>query len=116
MKQGDEHKAVFITNEGLFELLVIFLVWLILLATFQKIMNDIFRKLILTNHVIIYINDILIFTDDLATHRILTRQVLKILNDNNLCKPKKCMFEVPVADYLGVVVSRSTLRVNQKKV
>jgi hypothetical protein len=117
LKEGDEHKAAFITNRGLFEPLVMFFGLTNSPATFQNMMNDLFRKLILTGHVIIYMDDILIFTDDLTTHRLLTHQVLEILRKNNLClKPEKCVFEAAEVEYLGVIVSHGQLRMDPKKI
>ena len=79
-------------------------------------MNDLFRYL-LTGHVIIYMDDILLFSDDLAIHRILTRQVLKVLEDNKqYLKPEKCVFEATGVEYLGVIVSHGCLRMEPKKI
>lgn len=117
MKEGDEHKAAFITNRGLFEPLVMFFGLTNSPATFQNMMNDLFKDLILSGHVIIYMDDILIFTDNVVTHRILTRQVLDVLQANNLClKPEKCVFEALEVEYLGVIVTHGSLRMDPKKI
>ncbi|PPQ84232.1 hypothetical protein CVT26_013080, partial [Gymnopilus dilepis] len=117
IKEGDEHKAAFITNRGLFEPLVMFFGLMNSPVTFQNMMNDLFRELLLTGHVIIYMDDILIFSDDLTTHCILTRQVLKVLEDNKLyLKPEKCVFEALEVKYLGVIVSHGCLKMDPKKV
>ena len=42
------------------------------LATFQTMMNDIFRELVAEGMVVVYINDILIFTETLEQHREVT--------------------------------------------
>ena len=84
IKEGDEWKAAFITNRGLYEPTVMFFGLTNSPATFQNMMNDIFRDLLLSGHVIIYMDDILIFTDDLTTHRLITRQVLSTLQKHNL--------------------------------
>ena len=70
IKEGDEWKAAFVTNRGLFEPTVMFFGLTNSPATFQNMMNDIFHNLLLAGagHVIIYMDDILIFTDDLTTH------------------------------------------------
>ena len=62
MKEGDEWKAAFRTNRGLYELLVMFFGLCNLPATFQTMMNDLFRELITEGVVVVYIDDILIFT------------------------------------------------------
>jgi len=63
MKEGDEWKAAFWTNQGLFEPLVMFF-WLCNSpATFQTMMDNIFDDLITEGVVVVYLDNILIFTD-----------------------------------------------------
>ncbi len=69
IKEGDEEKAAFRTNQGLFEPTVMFFGLTNSPATFQWMMNDIFRDLIAEGKVTIYLNDILIFSKDLGEHR-----------------------------------------------
>lgn len=59
---GDEWKAAFHTNRGLFEPLVMFFGLTNSPVTFQMMMNDIFRDLIMKGVVVVYMDDILIFT------------------------------------------------------
>ena len=68
IKEGDEWKAAFRTNRGLFEPVVMFFGLTNSLATFQVFMNVILKELINEGHVIVYLDDILIFTDDLESH------------------------------------------------
>jgi hypothetical protein len=57
-------------------------------------MNLLFKDLIDCNVVVVYMDDILIFTETLEEHRQVTREILKILKDNDLyLKPEKCEFE-----------------------
>ena len=94
MKEGDEWKAAFRTNRGLFEPLVMFFSLTNSPATFQTMMNDIFRELIVEGVVVVYLDDILIFMETLEQHWEVTRQVLKLLKENQLfLKPDKCEFE-----------------------
>ena len=117
IKEGDEWKATFITNRGLFEPTVMFFGLTNSPATFQNMMNDIFHDLLLMGFVIIYMDDILIFTKDLPTHKIITRQVLETLQKNQLfLKPEKCSFEALEVDYLGVIVSHGEIKMDKKKV
>ena len=69
IKEGDEYKAAFITHRGLFEPLVMQFGLCNAPATFQRMMNEIFREEILTGKVVIYIGDILVFTDNMDEHR-----------------------------------------------
>ena len=73
MKEGDEWKAAFRTNRGLFEPLVMFFGLTNSPATFQTMMNDIFRELIAEGVVVVYLDDILIFMETLEQHREVTR-------------------------------------------
>jgi len=61
IKPGDEWKAAFRTNRSLFEPLVMFFGMTNSPATFQTMMNDIFRTLIAKGIVVVYLDDILIF-------------------------------------------------------
>ena len=72
MKEGDEWKAAFHTNRGLFEPLVMFFGLTNSLATFQTMMNDIFWELVAEGTVVVYIDDILIFTETVEQHREVT--------------------------------------------
>ena len=106
IKEGDEWKAVFITNHGLFEPHVMFFGLTNPPAMFQTMMNDLFRNLITKGVVIIYMDNILIYTKTFEEHRNITREVLKILHDNNLSmKPEKCEWEKTKIEYLGLVIS-----------
>ena len=69
IREGDEWKAAFRTNRGLFEPTVMFFGLTNSPATFQTMMNDILRDLIDEGHVTVYLDDILIFSDALFEHR-----------------------------------------------
>ena len=95
MRDGDQWKAVFKTNRGLFEPMVMFFGLTNAPATFQSMMNHLFRELIDEDYVMIYMDDILIYTpNDPALHRRVVNDVLRILAVNDLyLKPQKCQFE-----------------------
>ncbi|TFY55573.1 hypothetical protein EVG20_g9269, partial [Dentipellis fragilis] len=117
IKEGDEWKAAFKTNRGLFEPLVMFFGLMNSPATFQAMMNELFKDLIDLGKVIIYMDDILIFTDTIDEHRRLVQQVLQHLHDNDLfLKPEKCSFEQASVEYLGLIVSHDKLSMDPIKV
>ncbi|TFY50672.1 hypothetical protein EVG20_g11391 [Dentipellis fragilis] len=117
IKEGDKWKAAFKTNRGLFELLVMFFGLMNSPAMFQAMMNDLFKDLIDSGKVIIYMDDILIFTDTLEEHRLLVQKVLQCLWDNDLfLKPEKCSFEQSSVEYLGLIVSHNKLAMDLVKV
>lgn len=94
IKEGDEHKAAFVTNRGLFEPTVMFFGLTNSPATFQNMMNNIFADFIAEGKVTVYLDDILIFSANLEEHRRIVTEVLRRLKENNLfLKPEKCEFE-----------------------
>lgn len=79
--------------------------------------NDLFRDLISHRVVIVYMDDILIFTNSLEEHRRVTREVLQILHDNHLyLKAKKCAFERTEIEYLGLIIRHGEVSMNPIKV
>jgi len=70
IKEGDEWKAAFITNEGLFEPQVMFFGLTNSPATFQTMMNAIFEEELREDWLTIYMDDILVHTaEDKELHR-----------------------------------------------
>jgi hypothetical protein len=117
IKEGDEWKAAFRTNRGLFEPLVMFFGLTNSPATFQTMMNEIFQDLIMDGVVSIYLDDILIFTKTLDEHRRITRLVLERLRQHHLyLKPEKCEFEKTQIEYLGLIISDGRVEMDPVKV
>ena len=117
MKEGDEWKATFHTNHRLFKPLVMFFGLTNSPTTFQTMMNNIFRELIAEGVVVVYLDDILIFTETLEQHREITRRVLKLFEENQLfLKPDKCEFEQTKVEYLGVIISYNSAEMDHVKV
>jgi len=79
IKPGDKWKAAFRTNRGLFEPLVMFFGMTNSPATFQTIMNDIFWDLIAEGIMVVYLDNILIFTRTKEEHAKAIRRVLQVL-------------------------------------
>ena len=105
IKKGHEWKGAFATNRGLFEPLVMFFGLTNSPATFQALMNSIFADLIASGKVAVYLDDILIFTEDLTEHRKIVHEVLQRLDQYDLyLRPEKCEFEKSSIEYLGLVI------------
>jgi Reverse transcriptase (RNA-dependent DNA polymerase) len=105
IKEGDEWKATFKTNQGLFEPTVMFFGLCNSPATFQAMMNEIFKDMINEGWVVIYMDDILIFTKKLMDHQERTRCILEWLREHDLyLKPEKCKFDVQEVEFLGLIV------------
>ncbi len=79
IKTGDEWKAAFRTNRGLFKPTVMFFRLTNSPATFQWMMNDIFKDLIASSTITVYLDNILIMSKTKEEHRRITRKVLKVL-------------------------------------
>jgi len=93
IKEGDEWKAVFWINQGLFKPLVMYFGMCNSSATFQLIMDILFQELIMIGKIMIYMDDILIFTQTIKEHWDIVRWVLQILANNKLLlHPKKYKF------------------------
>ena len=117
IREGDEWKAAFRTNRGLFEPLVMFFGLCNSPATFQTMMNDIFRSLIEEGVVAVYMDDILVFTKTLEEHRSVVKRVLQILKDNKLyLKPEKCIFETQKVEFLGFILSEDQIEMDPVKI
>ncbi|QRW18646.1 Retrotransposable element Tf2 protein [Rhizoctonia solani] len=116
IKEGDEWKTAFRTKYGLFEYLVMPFGLTNAPAAFQHFMNDLFRDLIDIT-VVIYLDNILIFSEDPKDHPAHVREVLSRLMKNQLfCKLSKCHFHVTTVDYLGIVISLAGFSMDQKKI
>src|SRR5713226_619998 len=103
-------------NKGMFEPLVMFFSLTNSPAMFQSMMNELFKDLIDTGLVLIYMDDILITTKMMEQHRELIKQVLQCLQDNNLfLKPEKCDFEKEQMDYLGLILKPGHIAIDPIK-
>src|ERR1700677_4003810 len=87
------------------------------LASFQIMMNAILKDLIDQGHVVVYMDNILIFTKDLKEHQQIVNEVLKQLKENNLFpKLQKCFFEQKEVKFLGLIISEEGIQMDPKKV
>ena len=113
---GDEWKTAFRTCYGSFEWRVMPFGLSNAPAAFQRFMNDIFSDL-LDVHVIIYLDDILIYSDNPADHRKHVREVLRRLRKHGLyARPDKCRFSSDSVEYLGFILSKEGLKMDPSKV
>ena len=86
-------------------------------ATFQTMMNDIFHELIMEGVVVVYLDDILIFTETVEEHQKVTWRVLELLAKHKLyLQPEKCEFEKTRIEYLGVIISHNSVEMDPIKV
>jgi hypothetical protein len=79
-------------------------------------MNSIFKDLI-DDYVIIYLDDILIFSQNKEDHTKHIQEVLQRLRRNNLfCKPEKCQFFQEQVEYLGHIIQHNQVEMDPGKV
>ena len=84
-------------------------------AMFQAVMNDIFRPY-LGKFVLVYLDDILVFSKSPEEHAEHLRLVLQLLREHSLCaKRPKCHLNAPELEFLGHVVGADGIRVDPKK-
>jgi hypothetical protein len=115
IKEGDEWKGAFKTNKGLFEPTVMFFGLCNSPATFQVMMNDIFRNMLNEGWLIIYMDNILIYLNDPEEHRKRTLCMLARLHKHNLfLKVEKCKFDVKEVEYLGLIISKNKIAWTQQ--
>jgi hypothetical protein len=116
IKEGDEHKAAFVTEYGTYEPVVMQFGLCNAPATFQRMMNELFKDMI-DDFVVIYLDDILIYSKNREEHIQHVRKVLQRLRENNLfCRPKKCFFFKKEIEYLGHIISPGKVAMDPKKV
>jgi hypothetical protein len=117
IREGDEWKAAFCTNRGLFEPLVMYFGLTNSPATFQTMMNEIFQDLITKGVISVYLDDILIFTSSLEEHRRITCLVLDRMHEHKLYLwPEKCEFEKTKIKYLSVIISHNKVEMDPVKI
>jgi len=80
-------------------------------------MNNIFRTLIAEGIVVVYLDNILIFTQIEEEHEQAVQRVLEVLEEHKLflC-PEKCEFHWKWIEYLGLVISENKVEMDPVKV
>jgi len=117
IKEGDEWKIAFTIHIGAYKSTVIYFGLTNSPATFQAMMNNLFRDLINKGDIATFINNILVATDTEEGHDKLVEEVLKRLEENDLfVKPEKCKWKVREVEFLGVVISPKGVEMQKEKV
>ncbi|MBW0523289.1 hypothetical protein O181_063004 [Austropuccinia psidii MF-1] len=115
IKEGDEHLTAFRAKYGSYEYLVSPFGLTNAPASFQNLVNDIFAYF-LDILVVVYLDDIMVFSSSEEEHVKNVVSVLQRLRDNNLfSKASKCVFHASRVEYLGYVVSSEGLKMDSAK-
>ncbi|KAK8658831.1 hypothetical protein V6N13_029050 [Hibiscus sabdariffa] len=116
VKEADVPKTAFRTRYGHYEFLVMPFGLTNAPAAFIDLMNRVFRPH-LDKFVVVFIDDILVYSKSEAEHRDHLRIVLQTLQDNQLyAKLNKCEFWLSQVSFLGHVVSATRIHVDRKKI
>jgi len=87
------------------------------LATFQMMMNDMFREEIAEGWVVIYMDDILVYLQDEETHKRHVNRILEKLKKHKLLlKAEKCWFDQKTVEFLGLIISHDSIKMDTAKV
>ena len=114
--EGDEWKTAFCTQYSSFEWLVIPFGLLNAPAAFQCFINEVFVDL-LNVYVVIYLDNILIYSDNLEDHIKHVKEILKKLWRNKLyASPTKCAFHRNRIEFLGYILGANGLRIDNSKI
>ena len=114
--KGDEPKTAFRTRFGLYEWKVMPFGLCNAPATFQAMMDDLFYDM-LDEGVVIYLDDILIYAENMAEHQRLVKEVLKRLDKAGLSiNAKKSQWHSSKIKFLGYIISEDGITMSTEKV
>ena len=103
--------------EGLFEPMVMFFGLTNSPATFQAMMNDLLRDLVVEEKVAVFIDDVMVVMETEEGHDKIVEEVLRRLEENDLfVKPEKCVWKVREVGFLGVIIGKDGVRMEKEKV
>lgn len=115
MKAADEYKTVFKTHHGHYQFKVMPFGLTNALATFQCVMNEVLAPF-LRKFVMVFLDDILIYSPSLESHIEHLTLVLDKLREHKLyMKQSKCSFAQTSLEYLGHIISREGVSTDPSK-
>ncbi|KAL1274452.1 hypothetical protein QQF64_027266, partial [Cirrhinus molitorella] len=116
IREGDEWKTAFVTPTGHYEYRVMPYGLVNAPSVFQNFIHEVLREF-LHHFVIVYIDDILIYSRSEAEHRHHVAEVLQTLRKHKLfLKAEKCSFHLPSVQFLGYIIDHHGVRMDEGKV
>src|SRR5437868_6128974 len=116
IKEGDEWKTAFRCRYGHYEYLVMPFGLINAPATFQGMMHKVLREF-LDQGVVVYLDDILIYSETEKQHVELMRKVLQRLKNYHLAvNVEKSVFHTQEVEFLGYIVNTEGVEMSEKKV
>ena len=116
IREGDEWKTAFRTRYGLYEFMVMPFGLTNAPATFQDMMNHIFRDMIDLG-LLVYMDDLLVYAKTEPEHNEIVREVLRRLQTNGLAvSAEKCVWRVAEVEFLGYIIGRDGIKMSAEKV
>ncbi|KAL0156949.1 hypothetical protein M9458_048195 [Cirrhinus mrigala] len=116
IRSGDEWKTAFSTTSGHYEYLVMPFGLANSPSYFQAFVNEVFRDM-LNRWVIVYIDDILIYSNSYSEHVTHVRATLQRLISHQLyAKEEKCEFHLDKISFLGCIISPEGVAMDERKV
>ena len=103
--------------EGLFELMVMFFGLINSPATFQAMINDLLKDMVIEGKVVVFINNVMIAMKIEKGHDEVVEEVLRRLKEHDLfVKLEICMWKVREVGFLEVVIGADRVRIKKEKV
>ena len=113
--EGDEKKTAIVTRYGSFEFLVMPFGLCNAPATFFTLMNDVLRPY-LDSFLVVYLDDIVVFSDNMEDHKKHLAMVFEALRENQLfLKKSECVFAQTEIPFLGHIVGQGYIQMEPSR-